>query len=104
MERRVCTRFEVSGLNLGLRNYAYFISKLYLDSRGACSGGELTKIFFFFFILLFLSFFYFLFLKIDLQGHVDEDITHLETNNNPPLNIQGPITRARARQLNLEVS
>ncbi|XP_039801651.1 uncharacterized protein LOC120665972 isoform X4 [Panicum virgatum] len=29
----------------------------------------------------------------------NEDITHLDTNN-----IQGPITRARARQLNLEVS
>jgi hypothetical protein len=34
----------------------------------------------------------------------DEDITPLDTNNNPPLNVQGPITRARARQLNLEVS
>jgi hypothetical protein len=28
---------------------------------------------------------------------VDEDITPLDTNNNPPLNVQGPITRARAR-------
>jgi hypothetical protein len=27
----------------------------------------------------------------------DEDITPLDTNNNPPLNVQGPITRARAR-------
>jgi hypothetical protein len=34
----------------------------------------------------------------------DDDITPLDTNNNPPLNVQGPITRARARQLNLEVS
>jgi hypothetical protein len=34
----------------------------------------------------------------------DEDITPLDTNNNPPLNVQGPITRAQARQLNLEVS
>jgi hypothetical protein len=34
----------------------------------------------------------------------DEDITPLDTNNNPPLNVQDPITRARARQLNLEVS
>jgi hypothetical protein len=34
----------------------------------------------------------------------DEDITPLDTNNNPPLIVQGPITRARARQLNLEVS
>jgi hypothetical protein len=38
-----------------------------------------------------------------LKG-ADEDITPLDTNNNPPLNVQGPITRARARQLNLEVS
>jgi hypothetical protein len=34
----------------------------------------------------------------------NEDITPLDTNNNPPLNVQGPITRARARQLNLDVS
>jgi hypothetical protein len=34
----------------------------------------------------------------------DEDITHLDAHNTPPLDIQGPITRARARQLNLEVS
>jgi hypothetical protein len=34
----------------------------------------------------------------------DEDITPLDTNNNPPLNVHGPITRARARQLNLEMS
>jgi hypothetical protein len=27
----------------------------------------------------------------------DEDFTPLDTNNNPPLNVQGPITRARAR-------
>ncbi|TVU12070.1 hypothetical protein EJB05_45695, partial [Eragrostis curvula] len=32
----------------------------------------------------------------------DEDITHADTNDTPPLVIQGPITRARARQLNLE--
>ena len=32
-------------------------------------------------------------------GFFYEDITPLDTNN-----IQGPITRARARQLNLEVS
>jgi hypothetical protein len=35
---------------------------------------------------------------------IDEGITPLDTNNNPPLNVQGPITRSRARQLNLEVS
>jgi hypothetical protein len=35
---------------------------------------------------------------------LDEDITPLDTNNNPPLNVQDPITRAQARQLNLEVS
>ena len=34
----------------------------------------------------------------------DEDITPSDTHNNPPTVIQGPITRARARQLNLEVS
>jgi hypothetical protein len=28
----------------------------------------------------------------------------LDAHNNPPLDIQGPITRACARQLNLEVS
>jgi hypothetical protein len=27
-------------------------------------------------------------------GVLDEDITPLDTNNNPPLNVQGPITRA----------
>jgi hypothetical protein len=30
------------------------------------------------------------------EGEDDEDITPLDTNNNPPLNVQGPITRARA--------
>jgi hypothetical protein len=34
----------------------------------------------------------------------DEDITPLAIHNNSPMSIQGPITRARARQLNLEVS
>jgi hypothetical protein len=38
------------------------------------------------------------------SSYSDEDITPLDTNNNPSLNVQGPITRARARQLNLEVS
>jgi hypothetical protein len=37
------------------------------------------------------------------EGEDDEDLTPLDTYNNPPLNVQGPITRARARQLNLEV-
>jgi hypothetical protein len=38
--------------------------------------------------------------------HSDEDITpsHTHTHNDPLLDIQGPITRARVRQLNLEVS
>jgi hypothetical protein len=31
----------------------------------------------------------------------DEDITPMDTNNTPQVDIQGPITRARARQLNL---
>jgi hypothetical protein len=34
----------------------------------------------------------------------DEDITPSHTHNDPLLDIQVPITRARARQLNLEVS
>ena len=38
------------------------------------------------------------------EGEDDEDITSSDTHNNPPLDIQGPITRARARQLNLQVS
>nr|ABB47073.1 retrotransposon, putative, centromere-specific [Oryza sativa Japonica Group] len=38
------------------------------------------------------------------EGEDDADITNSDTHNNPPTVIQGPITRARARQLNLEVS
>jgi hypothetical protein len=40
------------------------------------------------------------------EGEDDEDITpsHTHTHNDPLLDIQGPITRARVRQLNLEVS
>ena len=38
------------------------------------------------------------------EGKDDEDITPSDAHNNPPLNIQGPITRARARQFNSEVS
>lgn len=34
----------------------------------------------------------------------DEDITSSDTHNNPPLDIPGSITRARARQLNLQVN
>jgi hypothetical protein len=34
----------------------------------------------------------------------DEDITLSDTHKPPPLVIQGPITRARARQLNQQVS
>jgi hypothetical protein len=34
----------------------------------------------------------------------DEDITTINTNNTPLVDVQGPITRARARQLNLQVS
>jgi hypothetical protein len=36
--------------------------------------------------------------------HTNEDINPLDSHNNPPLSIQGPITKACARQLNLEVS
>ena len=38
------------------------------------------------------------------RTHFDQDITPLDTHIDPLLDIQGPITRARARQLNLEVS
>jgi hypothetical protein len=38
------------------------------------------------------------------EGKDDEDITPSHTHNDPLLDIQVPITRARARQLNLEVS
>jgi hypothetical protein len=34
---------------------------------------------------------------------IDEDITPMDTKNTPQVYIQGPITRARARQLNLQV-
>ena len=37
-------------------------------------------------------------------GKSDEDITPTDTNDTPQDDIQGPITRARARQLNLHVS
>jgi hypothetical protein len=33
----------------------------------------------------------------------DEDITPMDTNNTPQVDIQGPITRTRAQQLNLQV-
>ena len=38
------------------------------------------------------------------EGEDDEDITHLDVPANPPTVMQGPMTRARMRQLNLEVS
>ena len=38
------------------------------------------------------------------EGEDDEDITPMDTNDTPQDDIQGPITRARARQLNLQVS
>jgi hypothetical protein len=36
-------------------------------------------------------------------AYVDEDITSMDTNNTPQADIQGSITRACARQLNLQV-
>ena len=36
-------------------------------------------------------------------GNSDDDITPMDTNNTPQVDIQGPITHARARQLNLQV-
>jgi hypothetical protein len=38
------------------------------------------------------------------EGEDDEDITPMDTNNTPLVDVQGPITCARARQLNLQVS
>jgi hypothetical protein len=38
------------------------------------------------------------------EGEDDEDITLSDTHNPPPLIIQGPISRARVRQLNQHVS
>jgi hypothetical protein len=38
------------------------------------------------------------------EGEDDEDITTMDTNNTPLVDVQGPITRARARQLNLQGS
>jgi hypothetical protein len=38
------------------------------------------------------------------EGEDDEDITPSNALADPPTNMQGPITRARMRQLNLEVS
>jgi len=38
------------------------------------------------------------------EGENDEDITPLDAQNDPTLDIQGPIIRACARQLNLQVS
>ena len=38
------------------------------------------------------------------EGEDDEDITPTDTNDTPQDDIQGPITRARSRQLNLQVS
>jgi hypothetical protein len=37
------------------------------------------------------------------EGEDDEDISPMDTNNTPQVDIQGLITRARARQLNLQV-
>ena len=34
----------------------------------------------------------------------DENITPMDTNNTPQVDVQGPITHARARLLNLQVS
>ena len=38
------------------------------------------------------------------EGEDDEDITASDAQDDPPLDIQGPITRARTRQLNLHAS
>ena len=38
------------------------------------------------------------------EGEDDEDITPSDASADPPTVIKGPMTRARMRQLNLEVS
>lgn len=38
------------------------------------------------------------------EGEDDEDISSLDVNNDPLLDVPGPITRARARDLNLQMS
>jgi hypothetical protein len=45
-------------------------------------------------------------MKLQLQAATvcDEDITPMDTNNTPQVDIQGPITHARTRQLNLQVT
>jgi hypothetical protein len=42
-------------------------------------------------------------LACNLKATIDEDITPLDTNNTSQVDIQGPITCARARQLNLQM-
>ena len=62
VKRRVRARLEVSGSNSDLHKYAYFVKKMYLDSRGACGGGRLAGIClsFYFAVFKFLLFFHFL--------------------------------------------
>jgi hypothetical protein len=38
------------------------------------------------------------------DGVSDEDITPMDSNNTPLVDVQGPITRSPSRQLNLQVS
>jgi hypothetical protein len=38
------------------------------------------------------------------EGEDDDDITPMDSNNTPLVDVQGPITRSRARQLNSRVS
>jgi hypothetical protein len=38
------------------------------------------------------------------EGEDDEDITPMDSNDTPLVDVQGPITRSRARQLNSQVS
>ena len=42
--------------------------------------------------------------RLKIRGRNDEDITPLDVPADPPTVMQGPMTRARMRQLNLEVS
>ena len=46
VEKKVCARLEISGSNPVYANVHISLKKLYLDSRRACGGGRLARIFF----------------------------------------------------------
>jgi hypothetical protein len=69
VSRRVRARFEISDSNPDLHKCAYFIKKLYLDSRGG-GGGWLVGIFFLFYFIIFDVLKFSHILNINLQGRV----------------------------------